>query len=240
MSAGAIFGEFPQRSSAGRCVHLLVSAEGGLATGGLTTKGALLLQHHLPVGIFEALQLRQERQAEQVFRQRLVGQHHGIDVAHHEAADIDHGNAGARRLDGAVGGGDGGVVIAARGAQPEPRRGAFVQRHEGCAGIDHETDTLAVDPALGQEMAPDVVGNAEAAGSRLADGFGGGLLYACIGERGSRRHLVGHLRHDGAEEGHQSREDHKITHDATPDRSQRVHHARRETATACGPRRVPF
>ena len=42
--------------------------------GGLT----LLLQHHLAVGVFEAFQLRQKRQAEQVFRQRFVGQHQRI------------------------------------------------------------------------------------------------------------------------------------------------------------------
>jgi len=65
-------------------------------------QGALLLQYHLAVGVFEPLQLRQERQAEQVFRQRRVGQHHGVDVAHHQSADIDHRKPGARRLDGSV------------------------------------------------------------------------------------------------------------------------------------------
>ena len=76
----------------------------------------------------------------------------------------------ARGLDGAIGGGDGGVVIAARGTQAEPRRGFFVQRHDGGAGIDHEVDALAVDPAVGLEMAAGVARNAEAAAARLRDG----------------------------------------------------------------------
>jgi hypothetical protein len=79
----------------------------------------LLLQHHFAVGVFEAFQLRQERQAEQVFRQRLVRQHHGVDVAHDEAAEFDHGKPRARRLDGAVGGGNGGFVVTGAGHRPK-------------------------------------------------------------------------------------------------------------------------
>src|ERR1700739_4662353 len=56
---------------------------------GCRAQSELLLQHHLAVGVFEALQLRQEGQAEQVFRQRLVGEHHGIDVAHDPAAGVN-------------------------------------------------------------------------------------------------------------------------------------------------------
>jgi len=57
---------------------------------GSSSEEALLLQHHFAVGVFEPLQLRQERQAKQVFRQRFVRQHHGVDVAHHDATDINH------------------------------------------------------------------------------------------------------------------------------------------------------
>jgi hypothetical protein len=42
----------------------------------------LLLQHHLAVGVFETLEAGEEGEAEQVLGQRLVGQHHGVDVAH--------------------------------------------------------------------------------------------------------------------------------------------------------------
>ena len=72
---------------------------------------ALLLQHQPAVGVLKPLQLRQERQAEQVFREGFVGQHHGVDIAHHEPAEFDHGKARARRLDGAVGGRNRRVVM---------------------------------------------------------------------------------------------------------------------------------
>src|ERR1700674_4663951 len=58
----------------------------------------------------------------------------------------------ARGLDGAVGGGDGGVVIAARRTQAEPRCGRLVQRHQRGAGVDHEVDALTVDAAVGLDM----------------------------------------------------------------------------------------
>src|SRR4051812_37877692 len=64
----------------------------------------LLLQHHLPVSVLKTLEAGQEGEAEQVLRQRLVRQHHGIDVADNEAADVEHGDAGAGSFDGAVGG----------------------------------------------------------------------------------------------------------------------------------------
>src|SRR5947209_7320266 len=86
----------------------------------------LLLQHESAARVLETLQLGQKRQAEQVFRQRLVGQHHGIDVAHHEAAELDHRKAGARGLDGAVGGGHHRIVVAALWPQPEAGRGFLV------------------------------------------------------------------------------------------------------------------
>jgi len=66
-------------------------------------QGALLLEHQLAVGKFEPSQLGEERQAEQVFGQRFVRQHHGIDIAHHQATDVDHGKPCRRRLDRAVG-----------------------------------------------------------------------------------------------------------------------------------------
>src|ERR1700694_2899132 len=72
--------------------------EGVTNTAIVRKSGRLLLQHHLAVGVFESLQLRQERQAEQIFRQRFVRQHHGVDVAHHEPADINPRKTPAPRV----------------------------------------------------------------------------------------------------------------------------------------------
>ena len=44
-------------------------------------RNPLLLQHHLSVGVFESLQLGQVGKAEQVLRQRLVGQQPLANVA---------------------------------------------------------------------------------------------------------------------------------------------------------------
>src|SRR5581483_1447948 len=132
---------------------------------------------------FETLQFRQERQAEQVFRQRLVGQHHGVDVAHHETADLDAVKPGARGLDGAVRGRNNSGVLVRHGTQAEPRGGGFVQRNHGGAGIDHEGDALAVDAAFGGEMTAEIAGNAEctvAAGFALTAVAVAGVILSAI------------------------------------------------------------
>ena len=85
---------------------------------------------------------------------------------------LDHGNPCARRLEGAVGRVDGGIVLARQRTQAEPCRGFFVQRHDGSAGVDHEVETLPVDPAIGPEMAARIARNAETAGAGLRDRFG--------------------------------------------------------------------
>ncbi len=60
-----------------------------------------------------------------------------------------------------------------------------------------------------------------------ADGLGGGgLSRGDIGKRRRRRrHLVRHLRHEGAEADHDGGKDHEVTHHATPDEVTQYHHA---------------
>ena len=55
----------------------------------MTRYSELLLHHQLAAGHFKPAKLRQIRHAEQIFRQRVVGQHQRIDIAHHKSADID-------------------------------------------------------------------------------------------------------------------------------------------------------
>src|SRR6266478_5082057 len=115
-----------------------------------------------------------------------------------------------------VGGGDRGVVIATGRAEPELRRRRFVQCHDRCAGIDHESNALAIDPAFGLEMATGVARQADAANTVLCRGLGGGGVPGRgIGERGRCRHLVRHLRHDGAEARYERGNNHYVTHYAT-------------------------
>ena len=103
------------------------------------------------------------------------------------------------------------------GTQAEPRRGGFVQRHHRGAGIDHEADALAVDPAVGLEMAAGIARNAEAAEPGLATRLGGDsgsrarrwrapdagvILSAICAMKVPRPTMNG-------------RKDHHVTHDAT-------------------------
>jgi len=84
-------------------------------------------------------------------------------------------------------------------------------------------------------MTAGVAGDADTAGTGLGDGLdrGGGLMCHGIGECG--RHLVGHLRHQRAEAGHQGGKDHDVTHYATLDpNTRRYHHVSGKVATNCG------
>jgi hypothetical protein len=93
----------------------------------------------------------------------------------------------------------------------EARRRALVEGDHRGAGVDHECDALAIDPAFGLEMAAPVAWNAEAARSGLRQrnrfrrncfAFGGRGRHRC------RCHPVGDFRHEGAERDHERGKDH--------------------------------
>ena len=145
-----------------------------------------------------------------------------------------------RGLDGAVGGGDARGVVARHRAETEARRRGLVQRHHGGAGVDHEVDALAVDPAVGREVTARIGRNAErpGAGLRHRDGRSDGLL---CGRRGGGRHLAGHLAHEGAQPDQDGRENHQVTHDTILGKpNTQFHHAVRPAASEGGSARLSF
>src|SRR5216684_6661237 len=85
-------------------------------------------------------------------------------------------------------------------------------------------------------MAAAVARQGDAANTRLCNSLiRSGISHHRTSERGCRRHLVGHLRHDGAEAGDERRKNHDVTHYATLDqRTRRYHHVSRETAIKGG------
>src|SRR4029077_169223 len=80
----------------------------------------LLLEHQASVAMLPA-HAREERHAEQVLAERLVGQHERLDVAYRERADVDAVELDWRRAHDAVGGRDARRVLALRRMDAEPR-----------------------------------------------------------------------------------------------------------------------
>src|SRR5262245_13813248 len=80
----------------------------------------LLLNRELAALVIP-LDARQERHAEQVLAQRLIGQHEAGDVAHDEPTDLDHAEPDRRGRDDAVRGAGLDRIVAPSRMDAEPR-----------------------------------------------------------------------------------------------------------------------
>src|SRR5262245_19458950 len=85
----------------------------------LRSRWRLLLEDELAALVRPAYP-RQERHAEQVNAQRLIGRYQGRKVAHHNVADLDHAQLHQSRAADAIGGMDLDLVVARRGMDAEP------------------------------------------------------------------------------------------------------------------------
>src|SRR5216683_3357751 len=108
-------------------------------------RGASLLFEHQPAVAVLPSHPREERHAEQVLAERLVGQHQAGDVTHRERADIDAVELDRRRSHDAVGGRDVRRVFAARRMNAETSGIALAQRDDRGAGVDQERHAPSVD-----------------------------------------------------------------------------------------------
>ena len=108
----------------------------------------------LPFGVFEAMQPRQKRQAEQILAQRPVRQHHGGDVAHRDVVDLDPvelDRCGAHRaVRGLTSVGD---IRVAAGWMPSVAASSRGERDHRGAGVDHEAQAPAVDAGVDLKVA---------------------------------------------------------------------------------------
>src|SRR6266851_1392874 len=161
-------------------------------------RGASLLFEHQPAVAVLPSHPREERHAEQVLAERLVGQHQAGDVTHRERADIDAVELDRRRSHDAVGGRDVRRVFAARRMNAETSGIALAQGDDRGAGVDQERHAPSVDRRFHLEVA--VVAARDRHAARV------GL----IRERVHRPGLVGRCgraRDVGVEARHQARDD---------------------------------
>ena len=112
-----------------------------------------LLFEQKPAAIMRPAHAREERHAEQIFFQSVVGHDDGTHVAHDDVVDLDHIDPYRRRAADAISGLRLHRIVALSRMNTQLCGGAGTQGHRAGTGIDDERQSPRIDASVDAKLA---------------------------------------------------------------------------------------